>query len=177
MHPPKRKLGQKVQPSSGAKIRSAALGFRDALKQTKPFIKVTALLEVLQEMDFLEFQVVEDHVLGDEEAVSYPDRGFMRIKQSVYDKAHSGDGHCRFTVAHELGHMVMHRGQASYARGTTGDHKIYEDSEWQADTFANEFLVDQRLLQQGMDTLDVSELFGVSHGAADSRLRKFRQGK
>ena len=177
MHALKRKLGKKVKPSSGAKIRSSAQIFRDALGQTKPYIKVTALLEALQDIDEIEFEVVEDSILKDEEAVSYPDKGFMRIKQSIYDRAHAGDGHCRFTIAHELGHLFMHRGQASYARGTTGNHKVYEDSEWQADTFASEFLIDQRLIPEDATAYDISQAFGVSMSAANNRLRKLNGEK
>ncbi|WP_421867059.1 ImmA/IrrE family metallo-endopeptidase [Motiliproteus sp.] len=173
----KRKLGKKVAPSNGIAIRAKAQEFRDAIGQRQPYVKVTALLEALQEVGFMDFEVVEDHVLGEEEAVSYPDQGFMRIKRSIYDRAHAGDGHCRFTIAHELGHLWMHQGQASYARGTTGEHKVYEDSEWQADTFASEFLIDQRLLPHGSTEYWISTTFGVSHSAANNRLRKFKQGK
>ena len=49
--------------------------------------------------------------------------------------------HCRarFTVAHEIGHLILHEGFA-LARGAVR-HKHYEDSEWQADTFAAELLM------------------------------------
>ncbi|GAB5479746.1 MAG: hypothetical protein Marn2KO_32130 [Marinobacter nauticus] len=174
---PQRKLGKKVAPLGGAKIREKAIRFREMIGQTKAYVNVIALLDFLQEVEFLEFAVVEDHELGEEEAVTYPDKRFMCIKQSVYDRAAEGDGHCRFTIAHELGHLWMHRGQASYARGTTGTHKIYEDSEWQADTFASEFLIDQRLIPANADEYDISDAFGVSHSAAYRRLEKFRRGK
>ena len=170
----KRKLGKRVAPTCGDKIRKEAQQLRDALQQKKPYIKVVSLLEVLQEMEFLEFEIIEDQELGDEEAISYPDKGLMKIKQSVYDKAYEGDGHCRFTIAHELGHLQMHKGQASFARGETEVHEVYEDSEWQADTFASEFLIDQRLITKNDSIYDLSKRFGVSHSAAARRLTKLR---
>ena len=174
---PQRKLGKRVAPASGAIIRDRALSFRDVIGQRRPYVKVVQLLEILQDIDFLEFEVVEDHVLGEEEAISFPDQSFMRIKQMVYDKAANDDGHCRFTIAHELGHLLMHEGQASYARGTTGEHPIFEDSEWQADTFASEFLIDQRLIPANANEDVIIEMFGVSRSAAEHRLTKFRREK
>lgn len=177
MSMPQRKLGKKVAPLSAYKIREKATLFRETIGQKKAYVNVVALLDFLQDIGFLEFAVVEDHDLGEEEAVTYPDKRFMLIKQTVYDKAAEGDGHCRFTIAHELGHLWMHRGQASYARGTTGRHQIFEDSEWQADTFASELLIDQRLIPANADEYDISETFGVSHSAARRRLEKYRKGK
>ncbi|ARB44969.1 ImmA/IrrE family metallo-endopeptidase [Alloalcanivorax xenomutans] len=174
---PRRKLGKRVAPLSAAAIRNHALSFRDAIGQKGSYVKVIRLLELLQSIEFLDFEVVEDHVLGDEEAVSYPDKSFMRIKETVYDKAANDDGHCRFTIAHELGHMIMHKGQANFARGTSGDHKIFEDSEWQADAFASEFLIDQRLIPQAANEETIVEMFGVSGSAARHRLKRFYSGK
>lgn len=173
----RREPGKRVAPLSRLKIREQAVSFRDRAGLTSPYIKVVALLEVLQEFEILEYEVVEDHILGEEEAVSYPDQGFMRIKESVYDKAFDGDGHCRFTIAHELGHMVMHRGQSNYARGSNGTHKVFEDSEWQADTFASELLIDGRAIPENADEYDISEIFGVSHKAARYRLQKDAETK
>lgn len=173
----RREPGKRVAPTSLQKIRAQAFNFRDRVGLTSPYIKVVGLLEVLQEFEVLEYEVVEDHILGEEEAVSYPDQGFMRIKESVYDRAYAGDGHCRFTIAHELGHMIMHRGQSNYARGSNGSHEVYEDSEWQADTFASELLIDVRSISDNADEYDVSEIFGVSLSAARYRLRKERSCK
>lgn len=172
-----RRLGQKVAPKSMLEIRKKAIEFRNAVQQKKPYIQVTALLEVLQNTEFLEFEIVNDLQFGEEEAISYPDQSFMQIKQSIYEKAHQGDGHCRFTIAHEFGHILMHREQASYARGSTGDHAVFEDSEWQADTFASEFLIDQRLIPPNISTYEICNIFGVSYSAASRRLERFHQEK
>lgn len=174
---PQRKLGKKVSPLSAEDIRGKAFRLRKAIGQKRAYVKIVNLLELLQNFEFLEFAVVEDHELSEEEAVTYPDKRFMCIKQSVYEKAADGDGHCRFTIAHELGHLCLHRGQSRYARGITGAHKIFEDSEWQADTFASEFLIDQRLIPENADECDISEMFGVSLSAARRRLEKYKAGK
>lgn len=106
-------------------------------------------------------------------AVTYPDKNKIVLQQSVYDALCCGENHARFTVAHEIGHLIMHRNQGAYARSkSNGGHKIYEDSEWQADVFASHFLIDARLVSPAMNAEDVSITFGVSLQAAETWMRK-----
>ena len=53
-----------------------------------------------------------------------------------------------------------------------GGHKIYEDSEWQADVFASHFLIDEKLVTPGMTPDEISFTFGVSLQAAETWYRK-----
>lgn len=166
----KRKLGLKVAPLSTATIEAAARKCRDLFKLTKPKVDICRLLEVLQELDLIHLEIVEDHELYDEEARTYPNSGRMIIKNSVYEAAASGDGRARFTIAHEIGHLDMHRGiTPAFSRG---DHQVYEDSEWQADTFASEFLMDSRLIKRTDTPDDLVNRFGVSYTAACMKLKK-----
>ncbi|WP_421185616.1 ImmA/IrrE family metallo-endopeptidase [Aeromonas enteropelogenes] len=169
-----RKLGHKVKPRSSAAISELAQVHRDLFHLSNPKANMAALYEVLQDAEIISFEVVEDHELGQEEALAFPDKRHIQLKQSVYDAACSGVGHSIFTLAHELGHIIMHRGEKnSFARG---EHKIYEDSEWQADTFASMFLMDERHIDVKHDTPeDLAKRFGVSPEAAAMRLRKLKQ--
>ncbi|MBO0213020.1 ImmA/IrrE family metallo-endopeptidase [Vibrio sp. Vb2880] len=185
MDKPQRKLGIRVPPRRTANIFSEAQGLRDELK-LKGKVDIGRLLMAFQDAGMLEFSIVkadesifddEETFLGDEEARAYPDSDFIAIREDVYDKACGGCGHSRFTIAHELGHIVMHKGVvASFARG--GEHQIFEDSEWQADVFASEFLADSRLIDLDIDTpATVSERFGVTEEAAIVKLSKLRSIK
>ncbi len=49
--------------------------------------------------------------------------------------------------------------------------KAFEDPEWQANTFAAEFLMDFDLIQ-GMDYKEISKSCGVTYGAAKTRIGK-----
>ncbi len=168
----KRKLGHKVKPLKTATIESAARNCRDSFRQFKPYINICKLYEVLQELGVLWFEVVEDYELGDEEARTYPNAKLIKIKNTVYEAAANGDGRARFTLAHELGHLDLHKNQEpAFSRG---DHQVYEDSEWQADTFASEFLMDSRMINSTDTAQDLVEKFGVSYTAAALRLKKMR---
>lgn len=117
----------------------------------------------------------------------------LLLSREWYDKL--GDGHPRasFTVAHELGHAVLHtvtlielgnlnlRSQAALHRGLK-EHPTYMDTEWQANSFAAAFLMPLagiKALGRPLETLQASTLvndFGVSMKAATLRLDVIRRG-
>lgn len=170
----KRELGHRVSPLSHDKIKSYAHRLREALQvSNQEYLRLEVLLEALMASETIDLEIVEDHELPKRYAVTYPDRNKIVLQQSVYDALCDGDNHARFTVAHELGHLVMHRNQVAYARSKVpGGHKIYEDSEWQADVFASHFLIDDKLVTPGMTPDDISLTFGVSLQAAETWYRK-----
>ncbi|WP_299022636.1 ImmA/IrrE family metallo-endopeptidase [uncultured Photobacterium sp.] len=167
----KRKLGTKVDPQSKDSIRKIAQEARDGLGIRQAKVNIVALLETLQSLDEIEIEIIEDHEFsGCEEAIAYPDRNFIQVKNSIYESASNGCGHSIFTLAHEFGHLILHKDQKpSFARG---EHKIFEDSEWQADTFASEFLMDSRHIEKGDDAKELVKKFGVTHHAAQVRISK-----
>jgi Zn-dependent peptidase ImmA (M78 family) len=72
-----------------------------------------------------------------------------------YEWLEEGHPRASYFVAHELGHCLMHTDQlirlaqipsnqqAAFHRGQTG-HKIFEDTEWQANAFASALLMPAR---------------------------------
>lgn len=71
----------------------------------------------------------------------------LTLRDDVYQTlANGGGGHALFTVAHELGHAVLHARNLILMRhglslGTVfraDTHKVFQDPEWQANTFAAE---------------------------------------
>lgn len=65
----------------------------------------------------------------------------MYIREDVYENANNGQGRDRFTIAHELGHLILQHNHILARTSSLMTHKPYEDSEWQADNFAAEFLM------------------------------------
>lgn len=169
----KRKLGLKVPPLSTATIAAEAKICRDSFRLTKPEVDICRLIEALDMVGVLNLEIVEDDELKGEEARTYPNKNRIVLTNSVYDGALSGDGRARFTIAHELGHLNMHKGiEPAFSRG---DHQVYEDSEWQADTFASEFLMDSRFISSFDTAEDLVKKFGVSYTAACMRLKKIKR--
>ncbi len=180
-----RKLGHKVKARSGKVICSAAQKFKDlvyemfddVLIKSIPSVPIIKIYDLLQRIEFLEYQVVPDSELNGQLAITYPDKRFIKISETVYNGACDGKGFHRFTLAHELGHLRLHVNESpkAYARGEEPGHKIFHDSEWQADEFASEFLMDTRELTGKESSLDLVFKYDVSGLAADSKIRKIRK--
>lgn len=174
-----RNQGVKVRPLSSSVIINHVQNLKDRLNMGNGYIDIVTWLEVLQANELLEFEIVENNSqeLKGKEAETYPDKKLIKIKQSVWDKAAMGDGRSRFTLAHEFGHFILHQGMQGYARFSKDsvDHKAYEDSEWQANEFAGELLMDSRSIKPEMTEKEIIEKFVVSDQAAAIKLVKIRK--
>lgn len=139
-------------------------------------------------MSFLEFKMPEispqfqlkilsKAELGDLLGLTHPDAFTIKLREDVYDKALDGDGFSRMTVAHELGHFVMHsESKLGFARKLADDStKTYMNSEWQASCFAGELLVpweDRNIVTELGPWLTV-EAYGVSNSAAEFQYKVY----
>ncbi|MCL1914983.1 MAG: ImmA/IrrE family metallo-endopeptidase [Eubacteriaceae bacterium] len=116
------------------------------------------------------FEVVECHELPHDYAETLPQQNLIRVREDVYHNAIKGDGRARFTLAHELGHLLMHsNGVIALARNES-IHK-YMDPEWQANTFAGELLVNPGLCV-GRTAVFIAEKSKVSLQVAEIQLSK-----
>jgi hypothetical protein len=120
------------------------------------------------------FNVVDNSGLGDVAGRTEfkGDEVIVTVKRSVYDLAKVGDGRSRMTLAHELGHAVMHWGATMHrgtgAFGPTALSQISpsESAEHQAKVFASAFLIDDKVAAELGDAVEISVEFGVSLTAA-----------
>lgn len=133
----------KAEPRSKQKIEAEVEKFRKNCKITSLKGKAVDILKVLDlasEIYGFEYQVVEDYELSYN---VYAETDLIHkkiyIKESVYSRAAEGSTRDRFTIAHEIGHVIMHTDKIIVCRGE--EIKKYEYPEWQADHFAAELLV------------------------------------
>ena len=179
-----RHQGHRVAPLSRANIKDAASKIREAIGNTDGYLDVVKLAEIHMQkgiQDFV-FDVVEPKDLpAGHLAITKPDQLSMQVAEEVYNGAISGLGFHRFTIAHEIGHLFLHRNQAVYSRKTSIDDKPlkpYEDSEWQADEFAAELLMPSAVItDRCMSAQDIAVHFGVSNQAAETRFRALQKQK
>jgi Zn-dependent peptidase ImmA (M78 family) len=70
------------------------------------------------------------------------------IEEKVYNGACEGDGFHRFTIAYEIGHTILHFDDLCFSRSIRHreNNEWFRDSEWQVNTFAEEFLEDIRYI-------------------------------
>lgn len=168
--------GFRVNGTSVQKIRAKTQNLRSFFNmQEDAYLNVSQLLDSLSAMALVDYDVVEDDEWQREEELAYfvPADNMIYIKRSTNDLATSGDGHSRFTIAHEIGHWMMHRNiRLSRSSISSVKHSPFEDSEWQADTFAAELLIYKPFVDGSDDALDLKRKFGVSTACAGVYLKR-----
>lgn len=140
--------------------------------------KLLDVLSVLWEKYGFQYMVMPDDnsMFGfGEEAKTDISTGMIYIKESVMNQAcHHKYKRASFTICHEIGHFVLHRmlGGVSFARSTCSKKpQVFADPEWQANTFASEFLMPATAVRD-MSPDEIRETFCVSSGCAWVRYQK-----
>lgn len=143
------------------------------------YLDIVRFLEHHLHLIFPDFhmEVVEKEVMPKNYAEFHPETKCIRVQQDVYDGAADGNPRDRFTLAHEIGHLYLHRpGKIAMARSINKEKiPAYKCPEWQANTFAGELLVPPDGTK-GMSPMTVVENFGVSYQAAMIQVNQRRGG-
>ena len=94
----------------------------------------------------LRLKIVPDFLLPDAEARAYPKHWLIKIRQGIYDGLLRGDARARWTLAHELGHILLQHPRRPFrVRDTNSARPIDPRLEREANIFAREFLVPAHL--------------------------------
>ncbi len=177
----------RVSPLSIKKIEAQALEIRKALQVKEAFFPLIKVVEIALPKLFPEFVI---DIRTTEEmtslygsgtlAMTTPAEMTLELREDVYEGLLAHNGRCRYTVAHELGHLFLHQNTGFARFDFQGKMRIYESSEWQADNFAAELLAPLDLTAD-CDCLEaVATLFGISKQAAEIRwkaIEKYRTQK
>lgn len=170
--------GYLVSPRSISSIREAASKVAAVLGLTEPRTNLESFLEKLYAFG-ITVDVVEDDsyelFFNGVEASCIPETATIFLTEDTYKKALRNDSRTRFTIFHELGHLVLGHNKVLH-RGSSGTRivKPYEDSEWQADQFAAEITMplNEILTRKLLTAAQLQTHFGVSEAAA---YRRFNQ--
>ena len=110
--------------------------------------------------------------MGNKHGETYPSKNLIRIREDVYLNAINGSGRDRLTIAHEIGHLLLHDDDNIALCRLEPNEKLkaYEDPEWQANAFGGELLAPSYLIK-GLTNAKVQEKCGVSEDAANVQLR------
>ncbi len=171
-----------AKPLSKEKIRSYAMQVRKFLKlEPRDRINAAKLLDVLSELwkeygfRYIVLMDKDPRFGTKEEATTDITTGVIYIKESVMkDACCHKYKRANFTICHEIGHFVLHRmlGGVNLTRlATTKKPKIYEDTEWQADTFASEFLMPAEAAKM-MSSEEIRKTYCVSRRCTQVRYAK-----
>lgn len=166
--------GFRVQPLSIAKIRRKAMQARRVLVPGNPdFFRMEPFLEGLFRYGITVDVVDSGELPYGVEACCRPELLYIQFSDHVYAAACRDDPRARFTAVHELGHILLSHSR-SFHRGGDGNHKPYEDSEWQANQIAAEMLMPlDDIVANGYRTPGELQLaYQVSQPAAELRIQK-----
>jgi Zn-dependent peptidase ImmA (M78 family) len=164
-----------ASPMSRKAISDLVYIFRDAFGLTDVrFFPVVEFLEhVLPEIDKKFCLEISDRaVMGDTYGLTYPEDHKIMLREDVYENAIEGVPRDRFTIAHEIGHYILHKPNRIALSRSRGEQKspAYLDPEWQANAFAGELLVPRQVIQD-LSVDDITRKCGVSRMVAEIQKR------
>jgi Zn-dependent peptidase ImmA (M78 family) len=139
-------------------------------------IDILAVLEIampLLDTDF-NYSVRENADMEvDAHAYTDHDNSEIVILDEIYERAVEGRGRDRLTIAHEIGHYLLHNKQMCVLTRVYDGEKVltYEDPEWQANAFAGELLC-PALATRNYTVEELVIKFGVSADAAKTQKKK-----
>ncbi|AKS65560.1 hypothetical protein NJ8700_09220 [Aggregatibacter aphrophilus NJ8700] len=167
--------GFSVNPMSKAQIDLITQSVRlmgDEWIDSNGAIDVVSLLE----FGYEQYRIMPDSEMKGVLGLTLPG-GEILLRESVYDGACDGNGRDRFTIAHELGHGILHRAQIGFARPVDSNTKIYCNAEWQANEFAGRLLLPDSCIKSHseMSVSEIADLFGISYECAQTRVAKCKK--
>lgn len=167
--------GFRVPPQSKGKIKTIAQNARAALNIPSGALNAELLLERLHTYGIVVdvFDKASAPVPLEVEACWVPNSRTLFIRDTVYGDICNGEPRGRFTVAHELGHILLAHQVTVNRELASLNMRKYENSEWQANTFASEFLMPEAEMHQKnlRTTQAVAAHFKVSLKAAEIRVQ------
>lgn len=170
------KIDYEVSPTNRAALMGLADSIRTFLRIETPFFPILQVVEVvfprIAGMEDLVLTIGDMAEMGDDHGLTFTDRKEIRLREDVYEGVHRNRGRDRFTLAHELGHLMLHSNQA-YQRNMrlAQDIPPYRSAEWQANTFAGSLLMPYEYLKGKPDVFDITEDCGVTFEAASTHTR------
>lgn len=165
--------GNKVLGLTRKKVRHIASLARNALNVGSGAVNIVDIYDFqLHEYGVSVHYGTADDTQGND-GLTLPDKGEIIIREDVYLGACNNHYKDRFTLAHELGHLILHSG-VPFARNTSpqSDHRWFEDSEWQANNFAAEFMLPVgEILEKCSSAQNIVDHFQMSLDCSKRRIQ------
>lgn len=161
-----------VAPKSLVDINKMALNtrkiFSDCINNTGEFNIVKCLEK------YFNYDIIDDDVMPN--AYAYTKDKVITLSLSTYEGACNNIPRDRFTISHEVGHVILHSDQMHLARNASHEDKVYCNSEWQANEFAGSLLLPFSIIKAHNPAFyeleEMSLKYGVSKEAIQLRIDK-----
>ena len=166
--------GYCVAPMSYAKLEDVAEGLLPLLPKTRHSthqLDAGRILEHTLPQAGLNYRAEEVAQLNECAAFTIPEEGVVVLRQDVYDGIYEGNVFARSTVVHELSHVVL-KHAVTLRRGPIGQHRFFEDSEWQAKALTAALMMPVAACRLAQSAHDLADMCGTSVQAATYRLER-----
>lgn len=144
-------------------------------------INIASFLDTLSVERGITYAILEQSEMpSGVEAYCIPEQFLFCIRSDVYERACSGYPRDKFTIFHELGHLLLGHRRTINRETNETELKTSEDSEWQANQFAAEILMPLSEIKKHnlKNEFDIQFHFNVSFQAASNRFRQLsRRGE
>lgn len=161
-------LNIKAKPMSKEAIEREAMYYRKKYNMLDPYLDIIKLYGT-----HVKFEVYtrDDNIISTGAYAHYNIKeDKIYLLDETYDRASDNIPRDRFTLAHELGHSILHGECYIDQYPTKCKNKIYEEPEWQADQFAACILAPKEMILKHCKTIsDIQRVFGVSYSCAEKR--------
>lgn len=168
-----------VPPLGWDKIGRIADRLREDLARSdEPNFPIMTVVEKVldQQLELFRLEIGSRADMAWDEGRADPSGEYIELREDVYLEGWAGNGRARFTVAHELGHWMLHTGMGQLKRMVQGQRvQAYRRAEPQANQFAAELLMPRRFFAASDTTAIVKDRHGVSSMAAQNRLKFLRK--
>jgi len=167
--------GLKVAPQSYATLEQVAEQLREylPLADGERFrIDCVRVLEQTLPQSGFQLRVAETAEIDDCAAFTIPDMGVVVFREDIYDLLHSENVYGRSTVIHELSHIVLRHSVTLHRGANLGQHKFYEDSEWQAKSLTAAIMMPIAACKIASSPEELADMCGTSVQAATYRLQR-----
>lgn len=166
-------------PKPRTEIKGRARGLRRSLQIDELHAPdlIAVLMCITTVLPEFRFKVVSDAKLRSAEARAYPQEYLIKLTKSTFNavKTH-GDRRARWTIAQELGHIVLEHPKAPYRKRPGKAFKRADRLlESEANLFAAELLAPTHLARNCCTADEIRARFQISHDAAKIRLEELKK--
>jgi len=167
-----------VAPTSYAKLEQAAGELWPLLPKqaaSSYIIDAQRLLERTLPQAGFEPHVAEIKELEDCAGFAIPEQGLVVLRHDVYEGLFKDSVFSRSTVVHELAHIALAHHVTLHRGATLGQHRFFEDSEWQANAMMAALMMPLEACNKARNAHELAEMCGTSVEAARYRLQRLEE--
>jgi hypothetical protein len=164
-----------ASPRTIKELEFIAIQFRNALGMTDvEYIDLTIVLEKMKDLfGGFNYQRVPAAKLHSSRGMYDPDTGLMEIPENVFAGMESGVSHHRFSVAHEISHVVLKHQGVRFRHAKRKAYEKVDGAVWrderEAEKFAAILLAPTHLAIKCKNVEELQSTFGLSRPAAEIR--------